>query len=53
MAIEAYIRQQISINISFDYDLLLIWQKHGTMLLKEHGLSITHVYRLSQGFEMT
>ena len=25
MAIEAYIRQQILINISFDYDLLLFW----------------------------
>ena len=29
MAIEAYIRQQILINISFDYDLLLIWHNTG------------------------
>ena len=53
MAIEAYIRQQILINISFDYDLLLFLTQQGTVLLKEHGLCITQVYCLSPVFEMT
>ena len=47
MAIEAYIRQQILINISFDYDLLLIWRNMGQCYWKSmvFALHMCIVYR--------
>ena len=46
MAIEAYIRQQILINISFDYDLLLIWHNTGQYYWKNMVFALHMKYEI-------